>query len=400
MSCPPTLKSYSVIRLVLPSRLKADGTIASTRTTYLYVKEHHSFNSSDAEEQQPSKKRKNASAAKKQQNKSLFIANLPADIYISTPKNKDAAKTVVAVESCIKLVFDKILRDVMPEGENVECVTCDITKSNSATGDNRWLPNSDVLKLVSLAEEIPTPTAPGATTATSNKKTNFGYLTFRTPAQLKALVKILASNAKKNNEAVTVTIDEEDLGVCGAMAGGSSCDDAEKLEDKIGKSVRQLTKDPTLQRLLYQHTNHPSEKQLQSDCDDTMSAYEIKEKQRNALNTSSRKMNLGLPDEDGFVTVTYKNSNSEDTKREWITAGGDNGGGGGDQNKRRKSNKRSRSGSKKKAKGTAPQTNFYKFQIKDGKRQSLTDLREKFERDKLKVKELMEKRGSGFKQFK
>ena len=62
--------------------------------------------------------------------------------------------------------------------------------------------------------------------------------------------------------------------------------------------------------------------------------------------------------------------------------------------------RRSRSGGGKKRTGHVDGlTDFYKFQIKDGKRKGAEDLKEMFERDKKKVKMMMEERKGGMKQF-
>jgi ribosomal RNA-processing protein 7 len=92
---------------------------------------------------------------------------------------------------------------------------------------------------------------------------------------------------------------------------------------------------------------------------------EIRERQRKA----------NEPDEDGFVTVSYK-------KRR----GGGSSLGGGAIIPEGRTSKRPR---KKKE---MELTNFYRFQVREAKRDQLAKLREKFEADKEKVQRMKEAR--------
>jgi ribosomal RNA-processing protein 7 len=77
-----------------------------------------------------------------------------------------------------------------------------------------------------------------------------------------------------------------------------------------------------------------------------------------------RKLKEGVADEDGFVTVSYKNTH----KRQRGVAEEDT-------SKKRKRNK----------KPAKELKNFYRFQVREEKRERLADLRKKFEEDKARI---------------
>ena len=114
-----------------------------------------------------------------------------------------------------------------------------------------------------------------------------------------------------------------------------------------------------------------SRESLLADCNAIMEQYETAEEaEKRARETSKSE-----PDEDGFITVSYS-SQSIGSERE-LEQGG-----------RRKGSKRSR----KKKEANKGLTDFYRFQTKESRKQSLQDLRKRFEQDLAKVKKMKEER--------
>ena len=121
---------------------------------------------------------------------------------------------------------------------------------------------------------------------------------------------------------------------------------------------------------------------LKQVCNEIMDKYEtieedMKEKQKGA--------NSNL-DEDGFLTVYHSAAVGDKAGMEVSKPGVNHEGG------RRKAMKRSRNISKKKMKGSDELKDFYRFQMKEGRKRNVEALREKFQEDLRKVKKMKEDR--------
>ncbi|CAN0083905.1 unnamed protein product [Ectocarpus sp. 4 AP-2014] len=118
----------------------------------------------------------------------------------------------------------------------------------------------------------------------------------------------------------------------------------------------------------------PPRQALQEEVDATMLRFEEEE----SAEIAQRKAMLENPeDDDGFVTVTYKR------KR------GRNSGGGGSGNY---PDGVVAGGAKKKRKGAGELSDFYRFQMRETRREQLATLRSKFEQDKARVAKMKEQR--------
>ncbi|CAM9224593.1 unnamed protein product [Laminaria digitata] len=118
----------------------------------------------------------------------------------------------------------------------------------------------------------------------------------------------------------------------------------------------------------------PPRQALQAEVDFTLQGFEKEE----AAEIAGRKAMLESPeDDDGFITVTYKRKrgrNSGNPAESGVAGGG---GAGGD---------------KKKRKGAGELTDFYRFQMRESRREQLATLRSKFEQDKARVAKMKEQR--------
>ena len=113
---------------------------------------------------------------------------------------------------------------------------------------------------------------------------------------------------------------------------------------------------------------------LLEECNAVMEQFEdAEEADRRARQAAKNQV-----DEDGFVSVSYANQSVGD-KHQLEESGG----------RSSKSNKRSR---KKKNHGASELSDFYRFQMKASRKQTLQDLRKKFEQDLAKVNKMKEER--------
>lgn len=116
-----------------------------------------------------------------------------------------------------------------------------------------------------------------------------------------------------------------------------------------------------------------SRESLLEECNAVMEQFEDSEE----ADRRQREASKNQPDEDGFVTVSHA-SQSVGSKRE-LEEGG-----------RKKGTKRIRK--KKKVSGASELPDFYRFQMKESRKQSLQDLRKRFEQDLAKVQKMKEER--------
>jgi ribosomal RNA-processing protein 7 len=115
---------------------------------------------------------------------------------------------------------------------------------------------------------------------------------------------------------------------------------------------------------------------LLQECNAVMQAYEnAEEEARQARETAK-----AMPDDDGFVTVTYNETVGDKNELEMETVAVP----------RRKGNKRSRK--KKTGNGGGELEDFYRFQRKENRKRTLEDLRKQFEEDLQQVKKMKEDR--------
>jgi ribosomal RNA-processing protein 7 len=113
---------------------------------------------------------------------------------------------------------------------------------------------------------------------------------------------------------------------------------------------------------------------LMEECNTVMEDFENAEE----ADRSARESAANEPDEDGFVTVSYTSQVGSKRELEETATG---------QRRRRGQQKRAR---KKTNDGAKEQENFYRFQSKEKRKESLQELRRRFEDDLAKVKQMKE----------
>lgn len=303
---------------------------ANNAESFVYVKEHK------------------GSAANKEKgsNKTLFLTNAP---YV----------TGVRTSLLLKSIFNRF-GDV----EHVTVVrnardTAAITSSSNA--EDEFLRSSTTDNNTSWLEDY------------QNDEGKFAHVTFVSREEMKnALRAIYGKEGKKG-----VVIEEEE--VCNLMSQSKA------LDENTNHTFK-----PTNCALLnrYKESIIPRTK-LMETCNKIMESFQnLEEEERKQKNIDNAK----TPDDDGFITVTYKNTSKIGTKTtmetpllqvaKQSTAVV--------QHLRKKSNsKRNRTNSKTKlVDGSSELKDFYRFQMRDSRKRNLDDLKHRFEEDLLNVKKM------------
>lgn len=171
----------------------------------------------------------------------------------------------------------------------------------------------------------------------------------------------------------------------GAMNDDYSHDDNEMTRESHSRSMS------TVQRIAQRYENslvqYTSRDRLLQHCNQVMEEYEQAEEAARI----AREKAASEPDADDFVTVSYGTSAAPSAATASLSA-----------SKRTLDDTESFSTSRRGAKrprkkkkhndGAKEQTNFYRFQTKEKRRQTLQDLRRQFEEDLAKVKQMKEEK--------
>lgn len=195
----------------------------------------------------------------------------------------------------------------------------------------------------------------------------FAHVVFRSPKEMKKAMSSLQKVMLSGKESSSLNV--ESLEIQTLQDESLSRHDDESDEDKltgilaVSHRYRENIK-----------KNLSSRQDLMEQCNQIMEEYEESEKE-----AIEAKQNPAV-DDDGFTTVAY--SSSTGAKRsfeEGVTT-----------TNRRKGSKRSRT--KKKMGGATELSDFYRFQQKESRRQTVQELRKKFQQDLEKVKRLKDEK--------
>ncbi|CAM9365200.1 unnamed protein product [Ascophyllum nodosum] len=172
----------------------------------------------------------------------------------------------------------------------------------------------------------------------------------------------------------------------GALVGKGSAGEDGDAEDQSGDGGKEREEAPDLETenrdengdqtcgyaaLIQRHQrNFPPLQALQAEVDSTMARFEEDE----AAEAARRKAKLDNPvDDDGFVTVTHKRKRGRNSG---IPSHSDG----------------TADAPIKKRKGSDKLTDFYRFQMRESRREQLAALRSKFEQDKARVAKMKQQR--------
>ena len=195
----------------------------------------------------------------------------------------------------------------------------------------------------------------------------FAHVTYKSPKEMRNAFKAMSKVQKSKETGVVFTSkDLQELIYRTKEMHPSLLHEEEKSNSHNNSRVLRLA-DRYRQQIM-------SRDLLLQHCNQVMERFEEQEAE-----TKETARNAAIADQDGFVTVTYKNSAGskrelEDTQEE----------------SKRGSHKRSRK--KSKIGGSGELQDFYRFQRKETQKKGIQDLRKRFEEDLAAVKKIKEEK--------
>jgi ribosomal RNA-processing protein 7 len=346
----PMIKGYLPIRLKIPTKDASDEAVQDE--TYFYIKEHQAGNAGD-----------------KKNNCTLFVANAPV---VPSVRTKFLLKSIFGRYGDLDRVT------VIPSPRQHKTESSASQQADSAAILSSW---TNTFHQPSYLGPIHCEGKFAHVIFTSNKEMR------RT---LKALTQVMSDDAS-DNDLPGLVLDKIEIQTLAdesarqyrqelRQADDSDGEDEDDDDDddmdtnKHGKKLSGILKVAERYRASCSRLARAA---LLEECNNVMEDFEDAEEQdRIARDAASNE-----PDGDGFVTVSYSAQVGSKRELEQSTNSG------GSEERRRKGQKRSR---KKKENGAGSLEDFYRFQTKEHRKQSLQELRERFEEDLAKVKKMKE----------
>jgi ribosomal RNA-processing protein 7 len=346
----PLIKGYLPIRLKIPTKDVSDET--SQDETYFYIKEHQSGSAND-----------------KKNNCTLFVANAPV---------VPSVRTKLLLKSIFGRYGDLDRVTVIPSPRQHKSESSSTQQADPAAILSSW----------TTKFQLPTYLGP------IHCEGKFAHVIFSSNKEmrrtLKALTQVMSETAN-DDDSPGLVLDKIEIQTLAdesarqyrqeqRMADDSDADADDEEDDmdmdtnKNGKKLTGILKVAERYRASCSRLERTA---LLEECNNVMDDFEDAEEQdRIARDAASNEA-----DEDGFVTVSYTAQVGSKRELEQSTNSG------GSEARRRKGQKRSR---KKKENGAGELEDFYRFQTKEHRKQSLQELRERFEEDLAKVKKMKE----------
>jgi ribosomal RNA-processing protein 7 len=352
MSSPaaaPLIKGYLPVRLKIPTKDASDETVQDE--TYFYVKEHQSGNTND-----------------KKSSCTLFVANAPV---------VPSVRTKLLLKSIFGRYGDLDRVTVIPSPRQ--------HKSESSAAQHA--DPAEILSSWTTKFHVPTCLGP------IHCEGKFAHVIFTSNKEMRRTLKSLMqvmSEAGDDDDLPGLSLDKIEIQTLADESARQyrqeqrleddsdaedDDDDADDIDtNKHGKKLTGILKVAERYRVSCSRLARAA---LLEECNNVMEDFEDAEEQdRIARDAASNE-----PDGDGFVTVSYTAQVGSKRELEQSTNSG------GSEARRRKGQKRSR---KKKENGAGELEDFYRFQTKEHRKQSLQELRERFEEDLAKVKKMKE----------
>lgn len=340
-SAASRIKAYLPVRLALPPSV--DGT--DSDVAFFYVREHHAGRK---RQQQQDK-----SAA----NTTLFVANAPIVPGISTKV---------------------LLRSLLGRFADISRVTV-VDNPRQAAQEQRN-------QIIGAWTKLPHPSF----LPPIYSEGKFAHVVFQSKKELKKAMRGLedvmkdSTNGRMELEPIEIqTLTDEtkrqyDVAQKEMFRGeGGDQEDASDSDfDESPSEKEELKGILHVAQRYRQGCSKLTRSRLLEECNTAMQAYENAEEEARQAREAAKAM----PDDDGFVTVTYNETVGDKNELEVQTKA----------ISRRKGNKRSRK--KKAGIGGSELEDFYRFQRKENRKRSLEDLRKQFEEDLQKVKRMKEDR--------
>ena len=328
------IKGYLPVRVALPRGVKND---AQPYTSFIYIKEHNQKGSGDG-----------VGGA------ILFIANAPANGPIRT---------------------DLFLRALFESYGSIKRVTVTqdprkIGSSSNATGTKE--------KALDIFREA---TLTGLDVCAFERKKGdgkFAHVVFTSEKEMKNALKRLTKDISDAEDLFMLQLDEEKVDQL--IEETTQMDSKENSE--VDGDESQLSVESSLNGIhavaaqaRRMACRHITRQKLMQICNDTMASFESEEEE------AARRAKLAAeePDEDGFITVVKKSAPSFGGTND-LEEG----------HPHRKAGKRNRK--RKAGSGAVELSDFYRFQLKEARKNEVQDLKKKFEEDLELVRKMREER--------
>lgn len=336
----PLIKGYLPIRIALPPISDNDK---HSFTSFLYIKEHT----------------QKGVASDSGGSATLFIANAPANGPIRTDLFLRAL-----FESYGDILRATVAKDPRIGGSSSEDDAVETFREAALMG----LDGFDVSSKYRKGDG------------------KFAHVVFTSGKEMRKALKLLKRKISESDDLFTMQLDgdrTDQLRMESAQLlsknDRKSEDDESQDEDEEASTDETLTGIHAIaaqaKKKAYRHI---SRQKLLQMCNDAMASFESDEAEAELI----AKQAAEQPDDDGFVTVTHKATNStsfgaaNDLEE--------------DQYHRRKAGKRNRK--RKTASGADELPDFYRFQLKETRKKEVHDLKTRFEEDLRKVKKMKEAR--------
>jgi len=363
----PAIKGYLPIRISLPSISTSSSSSKQQQehsfTSFIYIKEH-------IQRSQGTNTNNNSSSSGGSD--TLFISNAPSNGPIRT---------------------DILLQSLFEVYGDIERVT---VAQNPRKANLLSINNDDETATEIFRESAISNLDTGNIFATDckSKKGNgkFAHVVFTSSKEMKRALKLIKKEISSVKDGVFVMKLNDDrmeqLKLESQQLATQQNREEEEEEEDNDDSQDEDEEDTThqltgIQAIAAQarHTanRHISRSKLMQMCNEAMASYETQE----TIQEENAKRLAEEPDEDGFITVTSKSSTpsfgiTNDLEEEIHT-------------RRGKSSKRNRK-RKAGASGADELTDFYRFQLKEQRKKEVIDLKQRFEEDLKKVKQMKEER--------
>ena len=360
----PAIKGYLPIRISLPSTSTSSSNSKQQQehsfTSFIYIKEH-------IQRSQGTNTNANSSGGGSD---TLFISNAPSNGPI---------RTDLLLQSLFE-VYGDIERVTVAQNPRKANLSSNIDDDETATEIFREaaISNLDV----------------GNIFATHNKSEKgngkFAHVVFTSSKEMKRALKLIKKEisdaASKNNGVFVMKLNDDRMEQLKLESQQIANQQQNREEEDSGDSHDEDEEDATnqltgIQAIVAQArrtaNRNISRSKLMQLCNEAMASYETQE----TLQEENAKRLAEEPDEDGFITVTSKSSTpsfgiTNDLEEEVHARRG-----------KGKRNRKRKGGS-----GADELTDFYRFQLKEQRKKEVTDLKQRFEEDLKKVKQMKEER--------
>ena len=339
------IKGYLPVRVALPRGAKNEGH-AYTYTSFIYIKEHN--------------EKSHQGSSGSSGGATLFIANAPANGPIRTDLYLHALFESYGSIQRVIVTQDPRRVGTIPDGARGETTLETFREAALMMGIDEF-------------------------GALERKKGDgkFAHVVFTSGKEMKnALKRLTKAISDAEDDVFIMQLDDERIDQqieetrqLDANENRSMDDDDDESQHNIESALSGIHAVAAQARR--KACRHISRQKLMQICNDAMASFESEEEE------AARRAKLAgeQPDEDGFITVVNKSTPSfgatNDLEEEY-------------HHHRRKAGKRNRK--RKAGSGAAELSDFYRFQMKETRKNEVQDLKKRFEEDLAKVRKMKEER--------